>query len=36
MEYEVVVLPEDKYKSFLQGYSIILGVWNHACPKYTE
>ena len=28
---EVVILPADKFKSFLQGDNI-LDVYNHACP----
>ena len=33
---EVVLLPVDKYKSFLQDDTIILGVCNQACPKYLK
>ena len=36
MEVEVAVLPADKYESFLQGASIILGVCKQACPRYSE
>ena len=32
---EVVLLPADKYESFLQGDSI-LDVCNQACPKYPK
>ena len=32
---EVVLLPADKYKSFLQSDSI-LDVFNQACPKYAK
>ena len=32
---EVVLFPADKYKSFLQGDSI-LDVFNQACPKYPK
>ena len=33
MEDEVAFLLADKYESFLQGASIILGVCKQACPK---
>ena len=33
---EVVLLAVDKYKSFLQDDTIILGVCNQACPKYLK
>ena len=36
MRDEVALLPADKYKSFLQGASIILGVWKQTFPKYPE
>ena len=29
-------LPPDKYKSFIQGGSIILDMRNQACPKYPK
>ena len=32
----VVLLPVDKYDSFLQGASIILGLCKQACSKYPE
>ena len=32
----VVLLSTDKYESFQQGDSIILGVCNKACPKYPK
>ena len=32
---EVVLLPADKYESFLQGDSI-LDMFNQACPKYSK
>ena len=31
MGYEVVLLPADKYESFLEGAVIILGVCKQAC-----
>ena len=31
----VVLLPADKYESFLQG-DTILGVYNQACPKHPK
>ena len=33
--FQAVLLPADKYKSFLQGVSI-LDVCNQACPKYPH
>ena len=32
----VAILPADRYKNFLQGTNIILGVCKQACPKYPE
>ena len=34
--YEVVLLPTDKYESFLQDNTIILGVCNKDYPKYSK
>ena len=33
---EVALLPVDKYKSFLQGASVIVGVCKQASWKYLE
>ena len=33
---EVALLPVDKYKSFLQGASVTVGVCKQASPKYLE
>ena len=33
---EVVLLPKDKYESFLKDDIIILGFCNQACPKYPK
>ena len=33
---EVAFLPTDKHKSFLQDYSITLGVNNQTGPKYQN
>ena len=36
MEYEVVVLPADKHKCFLQVDSITLIVGSQGCQKYPK
>ena len=33
---EVVLLPTDKHENFLQGATIILGLFNQACPNYPK